>query len=262
MKKYLVVASIFLFVSGCPSTTTKKFKVIADPPDAVIRVVSGAEQKEQKYTSPASITMEVPQEQALAAKAVVEVSKDRYKPVTIAVRHINDGDTIRIKLEEIIHYRLKYRLIAPVQSDEIKLQDRAISISFSVDDQSFQMSLTNFSTYPLKIRWEQAEYTDIFERRHRLMHSGVSYQERNNFIPDQVILSGNSVQESLTPISNVYVSPQTKNYEIKPLFPREAGAGLKGKTFNLFIPIEINRSINPYNFNIEIVDVTKEAVEQ
>jgi len=90
----------------------------------------------------------------------------------------------------------------------------------------------------------------------------VSYQDRNNFIPDQIILSGNSVQESLIPISNVYVSPQTKNYEIKPLFPREAGAGLKGKIFTLFIPIEINRSINPYNFTIEIVDVAKEAVEQ
>jgi len=262
MKKYLLVASIFLIVSGCESMIIKNFKVITDPPDAVIRVVSGIEQKEQRYTSPASITVEVSQAKAHAPKAVVEVSKNRYKPVTIEIRQINDGDTIRIKLEEIIYYRMKYRLLRPVQSDEIKLRDRAISISFSVNDKSFQMSLTNHSNYPLMIHWGQAEYMDIFERTHRLMPSGVHFEERNNPIPDQVILPGKSVLESLTPISNVYVSPQTKNYEVKPLFAHEAGVELKGKTFNLFIPIEIDRAITPYNFKIEIFDVTKDNVKQ
>jgi hypothetical protein len=75
-------------------------------------------------------------------------------------------------------------------------------------------------------------------------------------------MSRNSVQETITPISNVYVSSQTRGYEVKPLFPRDAGPGLKGKTFILFIPMEINRSITSYNFKIEITEVTKEAAQK
>lgn len=263
MKKSLVVASLCLVFAGCAgSVITKNFKVIADPPDAVIRVVSGVEQKEQKYGSPAAITAEVPQEPALAARAVLEVSKDRYKPFTMPLRHINDGDTLRVKLEEIVSYHLKYRLLRPVQSDAIKFQDGAISILITVGEQAFRMSLTNLAGYPLKILWEQAQYTDIFGKNHRLMHSGVMYQDRNNPISDQVVQPLSSIQAAVTPIDNVYMSQQTKSYEIKSLFPREAGAALKGKTFNLFIAVEINRSITPYNFKIEIFDAAKEAVKK
>jgi hypothetical protein len=260
MKKYCIIGIICLVASGCVSSVvTKSFKVITDPADSTIRIVSGAEQKEQKYSSPAEIKVEVPLEPALAARTILEISKDNYKPWTIALRHINDGDTLKIKLDEIVHYRLKYRLLRPVQSDEIRLKDGVLSILITMGEQAFQVGLENLSGYPLKILWEQAQYTDIFGKNHRLMHSGVQYQNRNNPIPDQVVESRRSIQEGVIPIDNVYVSPQTKNYEVKPLFPGEAGSALKGKTFNLFIPMEINRSITPYNFKIEIVDAAKET---
>jgi hypothetical protein len=91
------------------------------------------------------------------------------------------------------------------------------------------------------------------------MHSGIRHQDRNNPMLDQVVPSGGSVQEAITPVKHVYVSPQTGAYEIMPLFIRlgDDSAGLKGKVFNLFIPIEINRTIIPYNFKIEITDVEK-----
>jgi hypothetical protein len=265
MGKILVFALAGFLASGCSSVSvvTKNFKVITDPPDSIIRVVSGTEQKEEKFSSPAIITAEVPKDPALAARAFLEVSKDKYKPTTITLRHLNDGDTIRVKLEKIIPYQLKYRLLAPTQSDELKFQDKAISISFTVNEQAFQMGLTNLTAYPLKIRWQSAEYTDVYGRQRRLMHSGVPFQERNNPIPDQTVLPGKSLQETVTPIENVSVSPQTGGYVVKPLFARDGEiiTGLKGKTFNLFIPIEIDRQINPYNFKIEIIDVMKEAMK-
>jgi hypothetical protein len=59
------------------------------------------------------------------------------------------------------------------------------------------------------------------------------------------------------------VSRQKGGYDIKPLFSlgSEAAAGLKGKSFNLFIPVEINRQIIPYNFKIEILDLIKDTIK-
>jgi hypothetical protein len=264
MKKYLIVAIAGLLVSGCASAViTKNFKVIADPPDSVIRVVSGADMKESKFNSPATIAVEVPKEPALASRAFLEVSKEKHKSSTIPLRSISDGDTLKIKLEKIATYQLKYRLLGPIQSDEMKFQDKAIAISFAVGEQAIQMDLKNLGPEPLKIRWESAEYTDVHGQPQRLMYSGVLFQNRNNMLPDQLVTPYSIIKETITPISNVSVSPQTGGYVVKPLFVRDGdgAAKLKGATFNLFIPIEIDRQIIPYNFKIEIVDAMKDAAK-
>ena len=261
MKKSLIVALICFFVSGCASAViTKNIKVIADPPDSVIRVVSGPEQKEERFSSPASVTVEVPKDPLLASKAFLEVSKDKYKPTTIPLRHINDGDTIRVKLQKIATYQFKYRMLAPTASEELKFQDTSVSISLTISEQTFQMGLTNLTAFPLIIRWQSAEYTDVYGRQRRLMPSKVPYSDRNNPIPDQIVLPGKALQETVTPIENVSVSPQTGGYVVKPLFIRngDGAIGLKGKTFILFIPMEINRQIIPYNLKFEIVDVVQQ----
>ncbi len=267
MKRYLIFSLAMIFTAGCSNVTTKQFKVFTDPADASIRVVSGAELKALKYTSPATVTAEVPKDPALAARAVVEVYKDNYTPKTIALSDINHGDTLNVKLEKILRdlvkYRLTYRLISPVVSQELQFRDKAIAISFVVGEQSVQMRFENLSPYDVKILWERSEYTDANKQQHRLMHSGVRYQDRNNPIPDQYVLSHSVVQEAVIPISRVYFSQQKKAYEIQPLFPidSDAAAGLKGKTINLFIPVEIDRQIIPYNFKLEITDSVKEITK-
>jgi len=265
MKKYLILAFLGFFASGCSTSfVTKTIKVITDPPDAVISVVSGVELQEQKYQSPATITVNVPNNPALAARVVLEVRRDSYRPNSIALRNINDGDTINIKLEKILNiamYRLAYRLIDPLASQDLKYRDKNIAVSITVGEQSFQMRLENLSAYDITILWNQAEYTDVYQQPHRLMHSGIHFQDRNNPIPSQMVQSRSSVQEAVIPINNVYIAQQKKGYSIKPLFSldSDAAAGLKGKVFNLFIPVEVDRQIIPYNFRIQIIDSRKEA---
>lgn len=254
-----------MFASGCATTSgvSKNFKVITNPADASIKVLSAATQTEKQYSSPAQIEAELPSNPVLASKTVLEVSKEKYKPVTIPLAHIGNGDTLMIKLEKIVAYELKYKLLGPTVAEDLKFKDKFIAIELSVEEKSFLMNLTNVGTEPLKIRWQSAEYTDIFGQPRRLMHSGISYQNRNNAIPDQEVAPGQSLRESVTPIENVVVASQGK-YEVKPLLkvdPANATA-LKGKSFNLFIPIEINRQIIPYNFKIEISGVRSEKPER
>jgi len=269
MKKYVLIAIIAVVVtSGCSSVAGKNFKVFVDPPDSTIRVVSGVELKERLYRSPATITVEVPQDPELAAKAVLQVNKDNYQQKTILLRDIKDGDTLNVKLErlphDIVRYKLSYRLVDPVVSKELRFQDKNISVSFAVGEQGFEMQFENLSSHDAKILWDRAEYTSVNGQRQRLMHTGVRFPDRNNPIPDQFVLSRSSVQETLFPIGNVYMVPQKKGYDIRPLIPRDndAVAGLKGKSVNLFIPVEINRQIIPYNFKIEVTDAVKETVKE
>jgi hypothetical protein len=267
MKKYFLLAVVAaLAASGCSGAVAKNFKVFAEPPDSAIRVVSGVELKEKLYRSPATITALVPKDPALAARAVLEVSRDHYQKKTISLRAINEGDTLNIKLEnilDIVRYKLSYRLVSPVASPELRFRDKNISVSFAVNEQGFEMRFENLSPHGLKILWDRAEYTDVSRQTKRLMHSGIRFPDRNNPIPDQFVLSQSSVQETVIPISNVYMLPQKKGYDIRPLFALEsdAAAGLKGKNIILFIPVEINRQIIPYNFKIEITEAVKEIIK-
>ena len=260
MKRHLIFACSVMLLFGCISERTKRFMLVVDPPDADIRVVSGSDLKELRYRSPAEITVGLPNNTVSEKKAVLEITKDKYKPVVLALQNIKDGDNLRIKLEKAVSYRLKFRMLSPVSSDEIKFQDKVVSVALTVEDRQFHLNLANLTSSELKILWDRAEYTDVKNRQHRLMHSGVRYQDRNNPLSAQPVPPHGSVQEAVMPISSVVYSQQTKAYENLPLFPldSESAAGLKGKIFYLFIPMGIDRQIFPYNFKIEIADMIKE----
>lgn len=265
MKRWLAAALVAFFASGCG--TVKHFKVFTEPADAEIKVVSGAELKETKYRAPADIIAEVPGDSALKNRALLTVQRDNYKPFIAQLVNIEEGQILNIKLEKLVQnqgsFKLSIRLVNPEVSDALQYRDKMSAFSFAVGDQSFQMRFENLTTHDVKILWDRSEYTDVYRHPHRLMHSGIRYPDRNNPIPDQIVLSRAVVQEGVIPVSSVVFSQQKKAYTLKPLFPLDAGtAGLKGKVFNLFIPVEIDRQIVPYNFRFEITGVEKEAARE
>jgi hypothetical protein len=183
------------------------------------------------------------------------------------VRDIREGETLRIKLEKILRdiarYRLSYRLVSPVVSPELQFRDKIIAFSLSVGEQGFQVRIENLSAHDIKLLWDRAEYSDAGKQTHRIMHAGVRFPDRNNPIPDEIVISRSSFQSTLYPIDRVTYSQQKRAYDVKPLFllESEAAAGLKGKYLLLFIPVEVNRQIIPYSFKIEITDSVKEIVK-
>jgi hypothetical protein len=261
MKRFIVAALVAVLASACSGIATKNFKVFVEPPDSVITVVSGAELKELKYRSPATITTDVPKDASGSSKAVLTVSRENYKTQIIPLRDIKDGQTLNIKLEPTIRYRFSYRLISPAVSDTLQFRDSTIAVSFMFGDRSFQLRFENLTARNVKILWERSEYTDTNGQSHRLMHSGIRFQDRNNPIPDQIVQPRSSVQEAVIPISKVYFVQEKKIYSVRPLFELNTAAGLKGKAINLFIPVEVDRAIIPYNFKIQIIDSVKETLE-
>lgn len=268
MKQYAVLALVALALSGCSGVVQKSFKVFADPPDAEIRVVSGKELTEKKYRSPARVTAGVPKDPALSSKAVLEVRRDNYKPVTMLLSTIQEGQTLNIKLDKMVQslarYRLSFRMIEPTVSDALQFRDTTVAVSFIINGQSLQLRLENLTASDVKILWDRTEYTDANKQTHRLMHSGIRFQDRNNPIPAQVVPPHASLQEAIIPVDTVSFSQQKKSYELRLLMPidSDAAAALKGKKLVLFIPVEINRQIIPYNFKFEITDAVKEEMKE
>ena len=260
MKKILVLACVLAITVGCASGGVKKrFSVIVDPPGADITVIPGGDQPEQKYRSPADITVSIPKDPSLTAKSRMEIKRESYKPKTIGLSGIAEGETLKIKLDKIVHYLLKFRLLSPVQSDNLHYRDKIVDIRIKPGERQFALSIENLTRQPLKILWEQSQYQDFTNRQHRLIHSGIKLQDRNDIIPPQVVPAGGSVQQDIMPVDAVTRSQN--GYETKPLFPvdSEKALSLKGKTFTLFFPVEMDRAIIPdYNFTFEIVDVVKE----
>lgn len=216
---------------------------------------------EQKYRSPSDITVSIPKDPSLAAKIRMEIKHEAYKPRTIGLGGIAEGETLKIKLDKIVHYLLKFRLRGPVQSDNLHYRDKIVDMRIHPSERHFTVSIENLTSQPLKILWEQSKYEDFMSRPHRLFHSGIKPQDRNNSMAPQEVPAGGSVQRDVIPVDAVVYSQENKKYETKLLFPvdSENALSLKGKTFTLFFPVEMDRAIIPdYNFTFEIVDVVKE----
>jgi hypothetical protein len=248
-----------VLATGC-ATVEKRFTVIVEPPDAVITVIPGGDGPERKFSSPADVTVSIPTDPDLAAASRVEVTRELYKPKTVSIAGIEEGYVMRIKLEKLVHYLLKFRLLAPAPSDDLRYRDREIAAAFTPGERQFDLDLTNYSGKTIRILWDRAEYTDYVNKQHRIMHSGVRPQDRNNAIPPETVQPGGSVQRSIMPVSAVVYSKEKKGYDTKPLFPvdNDRAVALKGRRIYLFLPIEVDRAIIPYNFKFEISEVTKE----
>lgn len=261
MKKILILACVLAITAGCAADVKKRFSVIVEPPGADITVIPGGDRPEQKYRSPADITVFIPKDPSLAVKSRMEIKREAYKPKIINLSGIAEGETLKIRLDKMVHYILKFRLLGPVQSEDLHYRDKIVDIRIKPAERYFAVSIENRTRKPLKILWEQSQYQDFMNRQHRLVHSGIKPQDRNNIIAPQEVPAGGSVQRDIMPVGAVVYSQEKKGYETRPLFPLDSDSALslKGKTFTLFLPVEMDRAIIPdYNFRFEIVDVVRE----
>jgi hypothetical protein len=260
MKRILVLALALAAATGCASGITKQFTLIVDPPDARIMVITQGDLPGESYRSPAAISVLIPEDRAMAAQGRVVISRENYKTTVLPLSSVQ-GDSIRIKLAKAVQYRLKYSLLTPVRSEHLTFQDRVLAIRLIPREQYIDLEIDNLAKKSLTVLWDSAEYTDAMNRRHRIIHSGIKWENRAARVPPQIIPAGGSLKESVMPESSITRVAGEKKYAAKPLFvlDNDSALSLKGRTVNLFLPVEIDRAIIPsYSFTIRIDDVIKE----
>jgi hypothetical protein len=254
MKQVFMALGLMLVLCGSLGAADRQISITltVDPADAAIKVVSGSDLKEKTYRSPAEVTATVPGDLETARKNVIEISRDRYKPVTIPLRNLRANEVLRIKLEK--QKQLKFQMVAPRQSDTLTIKDGQVQLGLRIDHKEIQMSLMNTTAFPIRLLWQRASYTDPAGVQHRVMHPGIRYEERNRSFPYQTVMPFMTVHQPVMPVDLVVHDAEKKTMENLPLFPPEAAEKFKGKTFDLLLPVEIeNKGVVPYLFKIKVL---------
>ncbi len=259
MKRILILVLALVSAAGCAGVR-KQFTLTVDPPDAQITVIAGANEPGQSYRSPADISVRIPSDHSLAAQSRVVISRQNYRTTVLQLSSVQ-SDSVRIKLAKAAQYHLKYSLLTPVRSEDLSFHDRILKVKIVPREQHIDFKIDNLTQKPVTLLWEKASYTDAMSREHRVIHSGIKWENRTSRIPPQVIPAGGSLQESVIPESAIEYGGENKGYVAKPLFvlDSESALALKGRTINLFLPVEVDRAIIPdYSFTILIDNVVKE----
>lgn len=234
------------------------FTVTVEPADAVIKVLSGSGLKEQVYRSPAEVRASVSEDPRRAKQNILEVSRDGYRQITIPLGSIRTGEVLKLRLQKIQHKQLKFRMVSPTESDNLRIRDGQVSIALTLDEKQMQMSFTNTTPLPIRVLWQRAAYTDAAGQNHRIMHPGIRYEERNRSFPYQTVMPYMTIHQPLLPVDMVTFDRRKQSCETLPLFPADAVERFKGRIFELLIPVEIENRVVPYTFKVKVLGMVGE----
>ena len=149
-------------------------------------------------------------------------------------------------------------LIEPQASAELKYSDNYIDISFEIpkNSSSIDFVLKNLSSSAIKIDWNQVAFVSLNGNTSKVIHSGVKLISKGenqsaSYIPPRANLS-----DLVQPTSHYYFTNYesiSNDWEYIPILPDgEAALSSVGKTFSVYLPMEIEGNSRPYNFVFKI----------
>lgn len=163
---------------------------------------------------------------------------------------------IRFKSGE---YRANYSfgMTKPKVSKDLLFEDAFVKISFIISKEQIGFVILNKTSNPIKIDWNQVSYIDVLNESHKVMHSGVKYVDKANVLPPTIIPPTAKIQDIVFPTDHIYyTSGKYGGWNKIPIFPEAPKARLfKGKTFSVFMPLEINGTVKNYLFTFIVEDV-------
>ena len=156
-------------------------------------------------------------------------------------------------------YPAKYNFVMtkPKASKELTYEDSSLKIVFSITKKQIGFILQNKTENPIKIDWNQVSYVDVLSESHKVMHSGVKYMNKATPQPPTLIPPTAKLEDIVFPIDYVsYSSGRYGSWIEEDMFPEAPTAKLyKGKSFSVFMPLEINGIIKNYFFSFKVEDV-------
>jgi hypothetical protein len=156
-------------------------------------------------------------------------------------------------------------------------EDNMVRIEWRPAPVDIEFTVNNKTDSPIKIVWDEASFVDEKGISHRLIHSGIGYEERKLPQPPTVIVGGINLQDFVHPldyfqwkeIRGMRSDKQQGYWDRTPFLPTQikgateelrvkAGA-VVGKTFQVILPLEISniRIDYLYTFRITNVDITE-----
>jgi hypothetical protein len=149
----------------------------------------------------------------------------------------------------------RFSLTKPAASPTLEHEDATVQIKFSIpENKQVAFTLKNKTDNPIKVDWDQVSYVDPEGKSHKAMHQGIRFIERDRSQSPTTIPPGATLEDfvypsdAVTMIGNEWSTPM--------LFPAAPkAAAFKGKSFSVFMPLEVNGATKNYNFVFAIEDI-------
>jgi len=156
-------------------------------------------------------------------------------------------------------------------------EDNRVRIEWRATPIDVVFTVNNKTDGPVKIVWDEARFMDEKGRSHRLIHSGIGYEESNLPQLPTVIAGGMNLQDFIHPldyfqwieIHGMRSDNQQGYWDRAPFLPtkikgsaeelRVKAEAVVGKTFQVTLPLEISSVRTDYlsTFRITNVDITE-----
>jgi hypothetical protein len=163
-------------------------------------------------------------------------------------------------------------------------EDEMVKVLWAFRGTQMAFSLENKTEHSIKIPWDQAAFIDEAGRSHRVMHAGVTFDDREKPQAPSVVVPNGFLKDIAAPIDYVHRRERTRDaagrWEQRCLLPDfdvhgssqkgeyatftdfENGAKSKvGKTIQVLLPLETGDVLNNYifAFRIESANAFEEA---
>ena len=167
-------------------------------------------------------------------------------------------------------------------------EDKVVKILWLPSARDIDFTITNKTDSSIQIVWDEAAYVDESNKSHRVIHSGVKFNDRNTSQPPSIIAAKGSLDDNISSADSWYFvsyDEQTiykpMGWNQNPMFPdyQNRGSTLMviggkpqetnfpsrvksyiGKQVKVVLPIKIQGEITEYTFAFNIKDV--EVVDQ
>ncbi|OPL14553.1 MAG: hypothetical protein AVO38_11325 [delta proteobacterium ML8_D] len=145
----------------------------------------------------------------------------------------------------------------PKANKTLSYEDRFVKIDFSITKKQFGFILQNRTDNPIIIDWNQVSYVDVLGESHKVMHSGIKYTDRAKPQPPTVLPPTAKLEDIVFPIDYVYYSSgKYGGWREISLFPEAPKAKIfQGRSFSVFMPLEINGVKKNFLFSFKIENV-------
>lgn len=160
-------------------------------------------------------------------------------------------------LEGSFPVEYEFQMISPDTSRSITHVTEDISLDFSIERNEIGFNINNKSDKPVSIIWNKASYVDTEGSSQGVMHEGVKYSNRDQSLPPTTIPPGASKTDVIVPTDYVRYDDMIDDWTTEPFFPDGEGAeSYEGKTFSVFLPLEVGEETKNLNFEFKITGVS------
>ncbi len=142
-----------------------------------------------------------------------------------------------------------------------EFEDEKISIKFTIKEKKIFFRLKNKTDKELTIMWDKISFVDINGTTYGVTGFENLFTDRMDKQTPQTIRAKGEVNDLIVPLDNVEFMEEWTWY-VRPLFNRtdDKAAKNKGKTFSLYMPVEIAGDVINYHYKFRIEHVIPHTV--